>query len=132
MFDAIIASPMFGVALSFLFFEVGIAIQNKTKSMVANPLVICAAMVIAVLKIFDISYEEYNNGARFISMFLAPCTALLAVNIYRSLDTIKRYLLPILLTHKLRKNSTLYLTYVFSIAPVFFREKPFILKSFQT
>lgn len=42
------------------------------------------------------------------------------------------YLLPLLLTHKLRKNSILYLTSVFSIAPVFFREKPFILKSFQT
>lgn len=96
MFETIIASPMFGVTVSFLFFELGMAIQNKTKSLVANPLLICAALVIAVLKIFDISYEEYNNGARFISMFLAPCTALLAVNIYRSLDTIKQYLLPIL------------------------------------
>lgn len=43
------------------------------------------------------------------------------------------YLLPLLLTHKLRKNSILYLTSVFSIAPVFFfRQKPFILKSLQT
>ena len=96
MFDAIIASPMFGVVLSFLFFELGVAVQNRTKSSLANPLLICAVLVVAFLEVFDISYEEYNNGARFISLFLAPCTALLAVNIYNSLDTVKRYLLPIL------------------------------------
>ena len=96
MFDAIVASPMFGFVLSLLFFEFGVFVQNKTKSTAANPLLICAILVIAFLKIFGISYEEYMEGAGFISIFLAPCTALLAVNIYNNLGTIKKYLLPIL------------------------------------
>ena len=84
MFDAIVASPMFGFVLSLLFFEFGVFVQNKTKSTAANPLLICAILVIAFLKIFGISYEEYMAGAGFISIFLAPCTALLAVNIWQS------------------------------------------------
>jgi len=96
VFETIAENPMFPLALSFLCFEVGVAIQNRVKSTLANPLLICAGLVIAFLKVFGISYETYNNGARFISLFLAPCTALLAVNIYANLATIKKYLLPIL------------------------------------
>ena len=97
MFDTIIASPMFGFVMSILFFELGVAVQNKLKSTLANPLLICAILVMTCMQVFGISYDEYNNGARFISLFLSPCTALLAVNIYNNMATIKKYLLPILL-----------------------------------
>lgn len=97
MFDTMIASPMFGFVISLIFFEVGVAVQNKTKSTLANPLLICAILVMLCMKLFGISYDEYNNGAQFIGLFLSPCTALLAVNIYKNMDTIKKYLLPILL-----------------------------------
>lgn len=96
MFDTIIASPMLGFVMSILFFEVGVAIQNKTKSTLANPLLICAVLVMTCMQIFGISYDQYNNGAQFIGLFLSPCTALLAVNIYKNMDTIKKYLMPIL------------------------------------
>lgn len=96
MIDTILSSTMFPLVLSLLCFEIGVAVQNRTKSTLANPLLICAALVIAVMKLLGISYEAYNAGAQFISLFLAPCTALLAVNIYANLATIKKYLLPIL------------------------------------
>ena len=77
MLDTITASPMFGVVISFLFFEFGVFIQNKVKSSLVNPLLISALLIIVLLQATNISYEAYNHGARFISMFLAPCTAIL-------------------------------------------------------
>lgn len=97
MLEAMISSPIFGVAISLLCFELGVAIQNKVKSSLANPLLISAVMIIVFLQLSGISYEQYNSGARFISMFLAPCTAVLSVNIYSNLDTLKKHFLPILL-----------------------------------
>ena len=97
MIETIIASPLFGVLLSFLFFELGVAIQNRVKSSLANPLLISAILVMILLKTMGISYEEYNHGARFISMFLSPCTAVLSVNIYSNFDTLKKHFLPVFL-----------------------------------
>lgn len=96
MLDTITSSPMFGFCLSILCFEIGVFIQQKAKSPIANPLLISGLLIILFLSLTGISFEQYNNGARFITMFLSPCTAMLAVNIYNNLATIKKYLLPIL------------------------------------
>ena len=96
MFDVIISSPMFGFCLSILLFELGVFIQQKAKSPIANPLLISGILIILILSLTGISFEQYNNGARYITMFLSPCTAVLAVNIYNNLATIRKYLLPIL------------------------------------
>ena len=94
--DILVSSPMFGFCLSILCFEIGVFIQQKAKTPIANPLLIAGVLIIAVLSLMGISFEQYNNGARFITMFLSPCTAALAVNIYNNLNTIKKYLIPIL------------------------------------
>ena len=96
MFDIIVSSPMFGFCLSVLLFELGVFIQQKAKSPVANPLLISGVLIILILSLTGISFEQYNNGARYITMFLSPCTAVLSVSIYSNLSTIKKYLLPIL------------------------------------
>lgn len=94
--DAVVSSPMFGFGISVLCFEIGVFIQKKANSPLANPLLISGLMIILTLSLSGISFEQYNQGARFITMFLSPCTAMLAVNIYNNLDTIKKYLFPIL------------------------------------
>ena len=97
MLEAIASTPMFGFGISILFFEIGVIIQNKVRSSVANPLLISGILIILLLHFSGISFEAYNSGARFITMFLSPCTAVLAVNIYANLETVKKYLLPILI-----------------------------------
>lgn len=96
MLEVIASTPMFGFGISILCFEIGVLIQAKTKSTLANPLLIGSLIIILFLYATGISYEQYNSGARFITMFLSPCTAVLAVNIYSNLSVIKKYLLPIL------------------------------------
>ena len=67
---------MFGVAISFLLFELGVAIQNKTKSLIANPLLICAAMVVVVLKVFDINLRQHFYCKETVVNSLNKCNVL--------------------------------------------------------
>lgn len=93
----IFASPLFGIVLCILAFEAGIWINKKLKTPIANPLLIAILLVIAVLKLFGIPVSDFNKGGNVISMFLAPATAALALQIYRQLDTLKKALVPVLL-----------------------------------
>lgn len=89
-------SPFFGVALSVAAYALGMAIQRKTRLVVCNPLVIATLLIIAVLVVFDIPYEDYNQGGTIINLFLGPATACLAVTIYSQKELLKKNLLPIL------------------------------------
>jgi len=91
------ASPFFGIFLSILTFETGVWINKKTKSAVANPLLIAVILCILILKIFRIPLESYYVGGDLISVFLGPATAVLALSVYSQFALLKKYFLPILL-----------------------------------
>lgn len=86
------ASPFFGIGLSVVAFWIGIRIQKKTGLVVCNPLIIAIALVVGVLLVLRIPYEDYNQGGSIINMFLAPATACLAVSVYTRLSLLKRAL----------------------------------------
>ena len=90
------ASPFFGIALSVLCFWAGVRIQKRTGLVACNPLLIGIVLTIAVLLLFRIPYESYNEGGSIISMFLSPATACLAVAIYGKIQILKKNWLPIL------------------------------------
>ena len=95
--NELISSPFFGVVLCIGTYAVGLWINRKTKSPVANPLLIAIALVIAILLIFHIPLEEFNKGGDFIAFFLIPATAALALSIYRQVWLLKRNFLPIII-----------------------------------
>ena len=92
----IFASPFFGITISILAFFIGLEIQKHTKIALCNPLLLAIILVIVFLKIFGISYDDYNEGGAIINMFLAPATACLAVSIYTKLQLLKENAIPIL------------------------------------
>ena len=91
----LINTPMFGITISLLAFELGCFIYNKTKIAIFNPLFISQAIIILFLLRFDISFETYNKGGQLISFFLAPATVILAVPLYRKIKLLKENALPI-------------------------------------
>ena len=90
------ASPFFGICLSVFAFEIGVFVNKKLKTPIANPLMIAVAIIITLLTVLKIPFETYNNGGAMITMFLAPATASLAMNIYAQLEQLKKRLIPIL------------------------------------
>jgi len=93
MIEEILKSPIFGITLTFIAFEIGLYVQNRTKSFVANPLAII--LIIIFLIHFKIPYQDYNEGGKYISFFLGPATVALAVPLYKNFATILKYKLAI-------------------------------------
>lgn len=92
----LINSPLFGVLISLIAFEIGHLIYKKTKVSIFNPLLISMILIILFLLKFNISYEEYNKGGQLISFFLGPSTVVLALPLYKKLSLLKKNALPIL------------------------------------
>ncbi|HIV61926.1 MAG TPA: LrgB family protein [Candidatus Butyricicoccus avistercoris] len=95
MYNAL-TSPIACLALSLLAYSLGLWINEKTKSPFANPLLISCLIVGAVIVIFKIPLETYNEGGGVLTLCLTPATIALAVPIYRQLEILKKHLLPIL------------------------------------
>jgi predicted murein hydrolase (TIGR00659 family) len=61
-----------------------------------NPVVIAAAIVIALLSLSGTRFETYFEGAQFVHFLLGPATVALAVPLVENRRAVRRALLPIL------------------------------------
>ena len=83
-------SIIFGAVLSLAAYEIGLLMKKKFKLAILNPLLIGTICVIGFFLIFRIDYEEYNEGAKYISYLLTPATVCLAVPLYEQLSLLKK------------------------------------------
>ncbi len=86
----ILHTPIFALLLSILAYEIGIFINKKTKIAFFNPLMLAIIIVIGTLLVLDIPLEQYKKGGDFISMFLTPATVILAVPLYKNINSLKK------------------------------------------
>ena len=90
------SSPFFGIALTVVAYWIGVKVQKKTGLVICNSMIVTVALLIAVLLVFHIPYEDYYQGGSLINMFLGPATACMAVTVYAKIDLLKKYWLPVL------------------------------------
>ena len=83
-------SAFFGVALSLCAYCLGVVVQKHVKCPLLNPLLVSAALIIALLVGAHIDYEVYNTGAKYLSYLLTPATVCLAVPLYEKLSLLRR------------------------------------------
>lgn len=88
--------PLFGIFLTFIAFEIGVAIHKKWRYSLVNPLLIANVLIIGFLCVTGISYETYKIGGDYISFFLGPVTVVLAVPLYKQIQNLKKYWVSIL------------------------------------
>lgn len=91
MKEMLCQSVFFGVVISLLCFQIGLWVKKKTKLAIANPVLISVLIIVAILLLFDIDYEIYESGSKYISFFLTPATVSLAIPLYRQLSLLKKY-----------------------------------------
>ncbi len=96
MRDAMANSLYFGMAISVAAYMFGIWLKKKVKWQVCNPLLISTVLVILFLTLTHITYDEYMEGAQYISYFLTPATVCLAIPLYKQLEMLKRNKLAVL------------------------------------
>ena len=73
-------------------------LQKRTGIMLLNPILLTIAVLIIFLKCTGVSYETYNKGGHLIEFWLKPAVVALGVPLYLQLETIKKQLLPIILS----------------------------------
>ena len=82
-------SVFFSLMLCLLSYQIGVFLRQKTKIAAFNPLLISIIIVIFVLVIFHIKFEDFYNGSKYISYLLTPATVALAIPLYSKLSLLK-------------------------------------------
>lgn len=90
-------SVYFGALLSLTAYEIGVLIRKRWNIAIFNPLLISVAIIILVLNIFDIDYENYAQGASILNYLLTPVTVCLAIPLYEQMELLKKNLKAIML-----------------------------------
>ncbi len=89
MKDMLCDSVFFGVVVSILTYQFGMYIKKKWKLAIFNPLLVSIIAVMILLFVFDVDYESYNDGAKYLSYLLTPATVCLAIPLYEQLELLK-------------------------------------------
>lgn len=96
MKELVTESAYFGIVLTLVCYQIGLAVKRRVKFPLANPLLVGAILIIGVLVTLDLEYETYQASVRPISFLLTPATVCLAIPLYRQLSLLKKYPLAIL------------------------------------
>lgn len=89
MKDILCNSAYFGVLISVISYEMGLYFKKKFKVAILNPLLFSIVCVILFLLIFRIDYEQFNDGAKYLSYLLTPATVCLAIPLYEQLHLLR-------------------------------------------
>ena len=93
---SILTTEAFGIIVTIIFFNLGIYLNKKLKTPIANPLLVSIVGIVIFLNITKIPYENYKIGGDMINFFLGPVTIVLALPLYRQFGIFKKYIREIL------------------------------------
>lgn len=92
MKEFLTGSVFFGAVISLVGYEAGLLLKKKFRMAVFNPLLIAVICVMVVLLVFDVDYDSYNEGGKYLSYLLTPATVCLAVPLYEQLSLLRKNL----------------------------------------
>ncbi len=94
--EEFVSTPLFGILLSLVAYQIGIVLYKKVRVSALNPLLVGCVIVIHLLMYTGVDFETFNRGGDYISFFLGPATVVLAVPLYKKIQLLKSDALPIL------------------------------------
>lgn len=96
MFEAIVNNPMLWITLTVGLYLLAAKLNEKWPNPLFTPLVFAIIVIIVILLVTDIPLETYNEGGRFLSLFVTPATVALAIKLEKNFVYLKQYYLAIL------------------------------------
>jgi len=96
--QALIHHPLLGVGVTLGAYQLALAAYEKTRWFFLQPVLVSMLAVIGVLVACGLSYDEYKDSAKALTIFLGPATVALAVPLFLNLKRIRQLLWPTLLT----------------------------------
>ena len=93
------SEPLFWLTLTLGAYISGEKVYKSSKLFpLFNPVAISIIIISAILIFFNVSYERYFSGAKFIHFLLGPVTVALAIPIYKKWELIKSYSLAMIVS----------------------------------
>lgn len=86
------------IALTFIVYIGSQRLQQFCGLRLLNPILITIAVMICYLLYMDIDYQTYQAGGDYIDFWLKPAVVALGVPLYKQLSTIKKQIVPLLLS----------------------------------
>ena len=93
-----LSNKLFLIAATFISFLGAQLLQRRTGIKLLNPILVSIIAMIIFLKSLGIDYETYKAGGEYIEQWLKPAVVALALPLYRQLSSIRKQLLPLLLS----------------------------------
>ncbi len=90
--------PIFGIFITLFAFFIAQKIKSKINSVFLNPVLVAICIIILTLVVFDIDFESYNVGGKYLSFFLGPSIIALGVLFYEKYEQIKHNIIPFLIS----------------------------------
>ncbi len=94
----LIDNPVFYIMLTLAAYFIGQKIQEKTKWVIMNPILIAMLLIIGFLVMFNIDYETYHENSKMIDFMLQPAIVCLAIPLFYQLKRIKQQAFVILVS----------------------------------
>ena len=96
--EALIHHPLFGVAITLAVFQLAYAAYEKTRWVFLQPVLVSMMLIVGILLLCGIDYDEYRISAQWLTLLLGPATVALAVPLYLNLRRIRELFGPIVIT----------------------------------
>ena len=84
------------LSLTLVVYILSKKLYRRTQHMLCSPLIICPIVLLGILVTFQIPYDNYAKGGKWLSLMLQPATGALAVPLYKYRATVKKHLTEIL------------------------------------
>jgi predicted murein hydrolase (TIGR00659 family) len=97
MWSDLVATPLFGVALTLLVYLLAQHLYRRVGSVWANPVLVSIVTIIILLKGSGVEYCDYARGGDIILFLLGPSVVALAVPLYQRREKIWQRKRPILI-----------------------------------
>jgi len=102
--------PLFHLALTLGACQLALLLFEKTRSVLAQPVLVATLLVVAALLACGIDYATYRSASSMLWLLLGPATVALAVPLYRNLPRIRQLFWPVLIALAVGGTVTLALT----------------------
>ncbi|WP_374980049.1 LrgB family protein [Pseudomonas solani] len=102
--------PLFHLALTLGAYQLALLLFEKTRSVLAQPVLVGTLLVVAALLACGIDYANYRSASSMLWLLLGPATVALAVPLYLNLPRIRQLFWPVLIALAVGGTVTLALT----------------------
>ncbi len=99
LYAYVTSTPLVWIIVTISAYKIGILVYEKTgKNALLQPIVVAYMIMLPILLVAKIPYQQYFESVSIIHFILGPATVALALPLYKNLKLIRSYFMPIVAT----------------------------------